>query len=279
MRPDYVRRFHEMVEELRRHDRVAVSRVHVAPPVSEETIREVHAELGFELADGILALYRQANGLSLEWVPKDHSAYDPDAHAEEVHEPFDMVPQDVPGGVIHLYPFESLLDDFEDVFWFDWMAGQTAQLEGRTYDLLAFSKALRPIDYFSEYMMAAVFLGDGVAEPPVLLGDDHGASFTSFRPTSFDAYMEGILALRGSALGRQRFFARSADAPPSTPEAWSRLAPSLEELVRQSVEHEHEAHFDDGADADDFDGGDFDDESEGDFGGGADDVDLDDDEG
>lgn len=273
MRPDYLRRFQDMVDELRRHPQVAVSRVHVAPPVTDEIVRKVQSGLGFELAEGILELYRQANGLSLEWVPKEHSSYDPDSHDEEAHEPFDMVPQEVPGGVIHIYPLESLLDDFEDVFWFDWMAGQTTELAGAKYDLLAFSKALRPIDYFSEYSMAALFLGDRVPDPPVLLGDDHGASFTSYRPITFETYLEGILALRGSALGRQRFFARAADAPPTTVEGWLALVPSLDELVRWSVQHEREAHFDDGSDLEDFVGGDLDD----DFGS-PNDVDGDDDD-
>ncbi len=258
MRLDYLSRFQDMVDELRRHPQVAVSRVHVAPPVSDELVRRVQDGLGFALADGIVAFYRQANGLSLEWVPKEHSSYDPDSHDEEAHEPFDMVPQEVPGGVVHIYPLESLLDDFEDVIWFDWMAGQSAELEGRTYDLLAFSRAIRPIDYYSEYAMAAVFLGDRVPEPPVLLGDDHGASFTSYPPTTFEAYLEGVLALRGSALGRDRFFGRTSEPPPASADGWAAVAPSLDELIRWSVQHEREAHFDDGEELEDFVGGDLD---------------------
>lgn len=260
MRPDFLRRFQDMVDELRRHPQVALARFHVEPPVSEETVRRVQEELGFELSDRVLGLYRQANGLSLEWIPKEHSSYDPDSHDDEAHEPFDMVPQEVPGGVVYLYPLEALLDDFEDVFWFEWMAGQTTELEGKTCDLLALSKMLRPVDYYSEYAMAAVLLADRLADPPVLLGEDHGASFTSLPPLDFEAYLEGVLALRGSALGRERFFGRSARPAPTSPEEWQAVAPSLDELIRWSVEQEREARFDDGADLDDFGGGDFEEE-------------------
>lgn len=258
MRPDYIRRFEEMVAELRRAPDVVVSRVHVAPPVSEETIARVHAKLGFALSDRILGFYRQANGLALEWVPKDHPAYDPDSHDEEQHEPFDMVPQDVAGGVINIYPFETLLDDYEDFFWFQTMEGEKTELRGKSYDLLAFSRSIRPFDYYSEYTMAAFFLGDRVEDPPVLLGDDHGATFTAFPPTDFVSYMEGILALRGSWVGRERFFCRADRPPPGTPEAWREVAPSLEELVRFSLERDPEGGFQE-RDEDEFEAGELDD--------------------
>lgn len=277
MRPDYLRRFQEMVAELRRSPDVAVARVHVAPPVAEETIARVHAKLGFALSEPILSLYRQANGLALEWVPKDHPAYDPASHDRESSEPFDMVPQDVAGGVINVYPFESLVDSYEDVFWFEWMARQTIELSGARYDLLAFSKAIRPIDYYSEYAMAAFFLGDRVPDPPVLLGDDHGASFTAFSPTDFATYMEGILALRGSWVGRERSFCR--DGPPGRgPNAWLEADLPLDTLIRWSLEHE--PGFSERADDDDFGASDLEDDfdTSGDFAGDGDEDYEDDDE-
>ncbi len=262
MRPDYIRRFQQMVDELRQSADIAVSRVHIAPPVSEDAIARVHERLGFALSDRILDFYRQANGLALEWIPKDHPAYDPDSHDEEQSEPFDMVPQDVPGGVINVYPFESLVDDYEDVFWFRHMAGDKTELRGKSYDLLPFSKSIRPFDYYSEYTMAALLFVEREPDPPVLLGDDHGATFTTFPPTDFESYMEGVLALRGSWVGRERFFCRADRPPPGTPEAWREVAPSLEELVRWSLEHDPEGGFQE-RDEDDFDGADeLDDEFE-----------------
>ncbi len=255
MRTDYLRRFQVMVAELRQSPDVAVARVHVAPPVSEQTIARVRSKLGFALSDSILAFYRQANGLALEWVPKDHPAYDPASHDRESSEPFDMVPQDVPGGTINLYPLEALADDYEDVFWFQWMEGQTTELAGKSYDLLAFSRAIRPVDYFSEHSMAALFVGDRVPDPPVLLGDDHGASFTSFAPTDFVAYLEAILALRGSWIGRERLFGRESRALPRDPEGWRELTPPLETLVRWSLEHDPE--YSERSEDDDFDAADL----------------------
>lgn len=275
MGPDYLRRFHDMVAELRRSPDVALARLHVAPPVSEQTIAHVHERLGFALSDSILAFYRQANGLALEWVAKEHPAYDPATHDRESSEPFDMVPQDVAGGVINIYPLEALLDDYEDVFWFQWMEGQTTELAGKSYDLLAFSRAIRPLDYYSEYAMAAFFLGDRVPDPPVLIGDDHGATFTAFPPLDFSTYMEAILALRGSWVGRERILCRRERPLPTSVEGWRELAPSLETLIRWSLEHEAasaERTADDDFDADDFDD-DFD--TSDDF---DEDDDLDDDE-
>lgn len=277
MGPDYLRRFQEMVADLRKSPDVAVARVHVAPPVTDEAIARVHAKLGFRLSDAIVGFYRQANGLALEWVPKDHPAYDAAAHDEESSEPFDMVPQDVPGGVINIYPFESLLDSYEDVFWFEWMAGQKAELAGQTYDLLAFSKAIRPFDYYSEYTMAAFFLGDGSPDPRVLLGDDHGASFTAFAPTDFSTYMEAILALRGSWVGRERFFCRNERPLPSGHQAWREVAPPLDTLIRWSLEKE--PGFAEGSEDDDFDASGLDEDEDFDTSGGFDeDEDLEEDE-
>lgn len=259
MRSDYVRRFHEMVEELRKRPDIAVARVHVAPPVSEDTIARVHAKLGFSISERILDFYRQANGLALEWVPKQSAAYDPASHDEECSEPFDMVPQDVAGGVLNIYPLESIVDDYEDVFWFEWMAGQTTEFNGETHDLLAFSKSIRPFDYFSECSMAAFLLHDRAAYPRVLIGDDHGASFTQFPPTDFETYMEGMLALRGSGIGRERFFMRGERPLPGTPEAWREIAPTLDELVQWSLERDADGSVD-GSHGDDFGSDEFDDE-------------------
>lgn len=238
MRPDYIRRFHAMVDELRSRPDVALARAYVAPPVSEETIARVHAKLGFAIGDRVLGFYRQANGLALEWVPRAHGAYDPESHGEELAEPFDMVPQDVAGGVINVYPFESIVDDYEDVFWFDSMAGRTIEVGGEVLDLLAFSRAIRPFDYFSEEAMAALLLHGRAADPPVRIGHDHGASFTRFSPTDFETYMEGVLALRGSGVFRERWFCESEGPPPGTPEAWREVAPSLDAIVRASLERD-----------------------------------------
>lgn len=262
MRPDYIRRFHEMVDELRRRPDIALARVHVAPPVSEEAIERVHAKLGFAIADRILGFYRQANGLSLEWVPREHSAFDPASHGVERDDPFDMVPQDVLGGVINIYPFESLLDDYEDLLWFQSMAGQTIEIDGKTHDLLELSRSIRPFDYYSEESMAAFVLHERASDPPVRIGDDHGASFTRFPPTDFETYMEGMLALRGSGVFRERFFCRGDGSPPGTPETWREVGPSLDELVRASLERDASATEGD----DDFDGDELDEELNGDTG-------------
>lgn len=255
MRPDYVRRFHEMVEELRRSPDIALARVHVAPPVSEETIARVHETLGFTLADRIVDFYRQANGLALEWIPRAHSAFDPTSHAREQDGPFDMIPQEVSGGVINIYPFESLLDDYEDVFWFRTMEGETLELDGEQHDLLAFSRSLRPLDYYSEASMAAFVLHGHPAEPPVRIGSDYGATFTRHRPIDFVAYLEGVLALHGSGVFRERFFGQWDGTLPDSPEAWRELAPSLDELIAASLERDTESDGDMllGDDFDDFD--------------------------
>jgi hypothetical protein len=260
MRPDFLRRFLAMVDELRRHPRVSVARLCVAPPVDDATVQRVHAQLGFSLAERLLAFYRQADGLSFEWVPKEHPGFDPASHAVEVSEPFDLVPQELLGGAIHIYPLEALLDDFEDVVWFESMAGRGVTYEDSARDLLSFSKAVRPFDYFSEPSMAAFFVGDREPMPPVLLGEDHGASFTQHPPTDFVRYMEAMLAFRCSALGRERLFARGAGPWPEAPEVWAELAPSIDALIEHCLDRAREADASLGFGREDFGVGELDDD-------------------
>ena len=261
---DYVTRFRAMVDELRARPDVVITRFHVAPPVSDEEIRDVQQAIGRDLPEEILGFYRQANGISLQWFPKDGEGYE--EGAEEADELFDWVPEDGYGsGVVNIYPLERLKEDHADEFWFDHIPDDAPpefdhdRFAGQDFSDLAFHKSLRAIDYFDSYRVAALALIDEPV-PRVVFGDDHGADFITFPPASFGSYLETVLAVRGSYRQRvRRFF--SYGAKPDQP------IPSLDEIVaelampQEEWEELLESEYDEEDDFD-YDGTDYDEEED-----------------
>jgi hypothetical protein len=250
---DYLDRFRTLKEELEQHPEAAVYRWHAAPPVSEQTIERVQRGLGFELGEQTLSLYRAFNGLSLGWISKSHPDYDPEIHGEIADGLFDEIPYDVPGGAVNLLPLEALLEDYEDVFYFDWMKSKKTSHAGKKYDLHTFSRSIKPFDYYSEYSMAAFFLGEKGANPPILIGDDHGASFTEHPPLEIGAYLDIVLAVRGTWVGRHDRLHRERPGAPRERSLDELIAWTLELGPQSRTDWSDTTELDDDDDDDDLD--------------------------
>src|SRR3712207_1342278 len=97
---DYLARFALMVEGLRDcPDEVVLLSYNVFAPAAEETVKEVEASLGFQLAGSVRSFFRQTNGLQLRWMSKASPHYGPRQH-QLTYEPFDS-----------LYPWSGYLNE------------------------------------------------------------------------------------------------------------------------------------------------------------------------
>lgn len=200
---DFLPRYQQMVATLEANPNVRILKRHIAPPASEADIRAVHEHLGAELDPAILNFYRQCDGLSLMWVTTDNPNADSNNTNFNDYHPGD--------GAINIYPIKLTFVDanWDGVHYFDFMKDHADDQEfaGQSYQLWDFSRSIRVFDDFNIYNMAGFIMiaaeGDPL-NPPISIGDDHGACWTDARLTDFESYMELLLATYGSIEARRR---------------------------------------------------------------------------
>ncbi|MGM0556342.1 MAG: DUF4234 domain-containing protein [Myxococcota bacterium] len=214
MSDDWVDRFEAMVDEMREHPRVAITHYWVGEPATDADIQAVEEELGFEFDERIKSFYKQANGLQFRWMDKLDSTYveERDSQTTTTRERHISGDNDDAMGVIDILPLrETFVDtDYEDRIWFDWMNDSETEFRGDEWNLLEFSKNIRPFDPYSFYNSTAFFLGDGEPGTTVIMGDDHDATFTDSRITDLASYLELVLAHRGRPQPRRDEFGEYA---------------------------------------------------------------------
>lgn len=172
---DYLHRFEEMVQALRRSTVAVVLDFHVFPPLSAEEISSHEARLGFTLPDALRVFYQQTNGLQLRWIRKDNPLYDPDRNQPRM-QPLEWEQPDVQGnhddGRVMLLPLGLLLDDGgraeaaltqpkDPRYAIRWLDQQLGSLD--------FQRGARILDHFSREQQAIIVL-TAQAQPLVYLG-------------------------------------------------------------------------------------------------------------
>lgn len=231
---NYLNEFNAMVEEIKNHQELVLLNTHVCPPVTQAEIDEVQEELGFQLEPSILDFYKQANGLSLRWIHKENPNYEPEeyTYSDKFMSHFDVIDNNgEEDGCICILPLKKMLVgiNWKDHLYFDDDDEDKKEFMGKSYDSLEFDRSLRPFDYFNFYNMAAFFIKEKTAPLPVIMGDDHGACFDDSLITSFQSYMNFVLAHYGATAPRketlgqyggweQPLFTYDASNPPSLSE-------------------------------------------------------------
>ncbi len=208
---DFLRRLERMLETLESHPDIQVVWSYVAPPASPATIASVEAKYG-ALDPAITRFYSQCDGFAFLWFAKSNESFDPKKHKRRTSRPKQS---DIGGdyhnadGAAFIHPIKDtfVTADWKDRYYFDWMSNDDKQrFAKRDYPLLDFSKSIRIFDSFSMYNMAAFITAADRTNPPVVLGDDHGACWTDSKRTDFDSYIETVLATYGSIEARRRLF-------------------------------------------------------------------------
>ncbi len=170
--------------------------------------------------DGIRNLYQQADGFLLFWMDPNHPDYkerwlgmsDRYAFEEVMHPASEEDPsacrsqlrvyemERFPftlGGVCWMLPSSDALHqekEFLGIYRKDEpFMDDEVEVYGRTIELGDLLRGIRTIDLGLQYYPVGLWMEEGEAEPPVLVGDDHGANWESGSLISFEDYLESLL--------------------------------------------------------------------------------------
>ena len=181
---DWLARFKKVTDELMKHNGVQVLNLSVNPGVTDAEIAMVEAVIGEKLAPAIVNLYKQANGLSLRWIAKKQIELQ-ELSGEQLK--YQSGTKEYPSdngtetGCICLLPLRKVFleshQSWKGIFAFD--------EESATF---------RIFDYYNFFHMAALQTRVDPGNPPVVIGDDHGACFEERIFLHFEKYMELALA-------------------------------------------------------------------------------------
>ena len=181
---DWLSRFKKVTDQLMKHPGVRVLNLSVNSGVTDGEIAAVEASIGTKLAPSIVNLYRQANGLSLRWISKaqiEAQAIEADDEALKYHSGTKEYPSDngTETGCICLLPLRKVFleahQSWEGIFCFS-----------------EDDASIRIFDYYNFFQMAALQIAVDPSNPPVMIGDDHGALFEE-NGMKFETYMESAL--------------------------------------------------------------------------------------
>jgi len=233
-------RFRDMLAELEADPRIVVERAFIGRPATPAAIEQAQRVLGAQLAPEILDFYRKHDGISIRWVFAEDAR---PGDRKRANTPFTEIDSsNTASGLIHFMPIDEVFvsaDRYEGELWSAAQANldELTKVGTRRYKHLDFRKGLRPFDYYSDFSMAAFFVGGHDANPPVLLGDDHGADWTTSGGGDFTAYVDGVLALRGSVHGRRTFMLSVLSETLGwqfAVEHWRKAPPTLDQVLAWS---------------------------------------------
>lgn len=227
---NYIEAFNSLARELARHSKIELLGYHTFAPLTEREIEALEAKYNCQLDEAIRRFYTQTNGLQLRWMFKNNPAYHsekyPPFHRSIAPVGWDYTEEsfEKEDGFVLLLPLEDVLRNVvsPNVYQDDIVLGN------RTYSTVDFHTCIRPFDNFSYYCNMALFLRRGQA-PLVLLGDEVGTCFEDSRWTTFETYLDFILASKAFGRRRKEFFGKREgykeiivrSLPPKTQQYWS----------------------------------------------------------
>lgn len=192
----FITKLNAIVEELRTNSNILVAHYQVLPP-DLDAINRVEEKLGYKLDSAITDFYKECGGVQLLWL-------------DENNDNFDRLPSKLPlegkldewyikGEHLSFFPEGSIwIPSIEVVFTTDWTDLIFAEIDdfdsSLTHDFDGFK--IQVFDWFSSFNDVA-FLINGTSNPPLVLGDDHGATYSESHVIDFKLYLELILKSKG----------------------------------------------------------------------------------
>ena len=236
---DFFERLEARVDALSEDPRVKVGYLRQAP-ISEAALTRLERAWRCELSPAIKNLYLQSNGFTFYWLAT-HDSYNREAWAESDLFLFSSICVTRPGWrPTQRAPVAGEVERFPNggAHGFAWLL-PLEQALAREQGYMDFShaapdKTIRVFEYGAGGTFPAGFsMDEGNGEPPVLVGDDHGASWKS-APVSFETYMEGLLATYAGPHMRRRLVALDADGAPEAQVDFESLLPPSETLATRA---------------------------------------------
>lgn len=208
---EYFARFLDMVEELKSEPYIQVLHFELFEAAKPQDISKIEEMLGCSLDSSIKDFYMVSNGLQLKWIHKQNPRFDSKHHCYreggfDFLEPLEWY--GLEDGCVNILPLQMAFveQDWGDIVWSYADEEQSIEFGGTTHNLLELMQGMKPLDLFSKSSAMVFLVEEGVANPKVLLAQDHFADVESSRITNFDSYIEFVLHHWGLVEERRKFY-------------------------------------------------------------------------
>ncbi|WP_125170047.1 hypothetical protein [Leptospira perolatii] len=265
----YLRRFDQMVSELKKTEEVNVFTYHLAPP-ELGIVEEMERYLGFSLDASIRNFFTDCGGIQLRWHHRENEYFQNDylkdqdenallesnplpwEHSQAcgtVHEGWwenEIGPGGDHGedGKIMIGPLSLMTKKID----YSILCGEgpeafeetetTLGNTGQSFKEAFFRTHLRFLDWFSSYYQMAFFTGNQNPNLEVVLGNDYCASFYEWYVTDFASYLEFLIYSRGLVHARPCFYSANSeeysDGPVKTDVKFFQNLPTIDFRKRSS---------------------------------------------
>lgn len=216
----YRARFEAMANQLARHSRLKLLNFNLLPPATAEQIAAAEAHLGCSLDKTVRQFYSETNGLQLRWIA-DCNDFFKQTPVSNALMPWDYAlhqlrPEE---GCVFILPIEQVFAAQNHLVAPSVIADEQIKVQGKNISLSDFYHKVRLFDAFSAVCSACFFTGKN-GSLSVLLADDGGRNCVDSRWTSFEHYLELLLAQKGYTQARlQRLRADNGYALPAVEKA------------------------------------------------------------
>jgi hypothetical protein len=236
----YRERIEALIAELDANPRVQVTWAYVAPPASASTIAKVEKAYG-RLDPSIKAFYQSCDGFALQWYDKSSPKFDAKKHKRNKGKPGGghlAGDYNFAAGSADFLPIEETFvsASWKEILYFDWMTNSSkAKFAKKSYGELDLAQSIRVVDNFSMFNLAGFITIVDKANPPISIGDDHGACWTDSLLTSFPDYLETVIATYASIEARRAILLADnghAKKPPELGRAhWIKAGLTLDKVL------------------------------------------------
>lgn len=197
-------------EELTQNKNIHLYSFSTFPGISETYLEAVEKKLKISLSPALKEFYKITNGWQVRWAKIDNEYRS--AFEKEIKNSGYVFAWDWPAqhywqidGIINILPIEKVFfRDYKDFIWFDFEEDIQTEWNKEQINLLKFKQNIRPFDVFDKYYTVAIYIGD--KDLPLLLGNDHNATFQDFKPISFDDYFNHLIIDKGEVAKRVNLF-------------------------------------------------------------------------
>lgn len=216
--PTFADRARALVERLQASPDHVVLDLEITPPIAQDTIDQLTAQIGFSLDEAFLDCFRSCNGLRLAWVSRSAlgsasergaqlAAFDHAARSDH-----DLGTEHA--GSLMIPPLEVLLDPTHALDTFGASSAvpgeHREEILGGT-DAAELRRTLRWLDREflrdeGDFYQTALVLDPRFPDPPVIFTNDHAASLSDGHPMLARDYLELMLACGAGMSNRRRFY-------------------------------------------------------------------------
>ncbi len=204
----YFERFSELHSRLKQRSDVNIHSCRLTPPLSKNELDLL--EKNYSLPEDLLHFYL-TNVFQLCYTFRKNKDFDKKTFGSNDSAFPLMWPNESYwslDGCINILPIDFILKyQWKDYIWFDSSCSDyTITFNGKEQPGLAFEKKLLPFDVFRKDAIAVLHFENDKAK--ILLSNDHNASYTDYKPMSFEAYIDKLVATNG-LVKREKYFKTS----------------------------------------------------------------------